>query len=107
MASEITLNAGDIQYLPFYLKEKDETTGSITYYDITLASSIQFRMRKYNATANTLDVAMSIVTGTLGYCRCLATIPAVGKYYSEIEVYGTTEHLTWKGPVMIIEEALG
>jgi hypothetical protein len=107
---QYTLVAGDVQYLSFYLKEKDPTTGSITAYDLSSASSIWFRMREYNTTINTLSLQMSTVSSpscTLGFCRVLATIPSEGNYSSEIEVYESTQRITWKGPTYQIIEELG
>jgi len=98
---------GDVLYLTFYLKEKDLTTGSITYYDISGANSIVFRMRKYGETVNTISSTMEIVTGSLGHCRVLTTIPSSGTYSSEIEVYEGSQHITWQGPVYNVLEALG
>jgi len=108
--SQYTLISGDIQYISFYLKEEDPTSGSITAYDLTTQNSIWFRMRSYGDITNTLSLAMSTVStpnATLGYCRVLATIPSRGTYSSEVEVFESTEHITWEGPVYIIKEALG
>jgi len=105
--SAIEVYEGDVLYLSFFLKEKDLTTGSITYHDISGASSIVFRMRKYDTSTNTISTTMEIVTGTLGYCRCLVTIPSSGTYNSEIEVYEGSQHITWEGPIYNVLEALG
>ena len=108
--SQYTLIAGDVQYLSYYLKEKDPTSGSITYFNLTTQDSIWFRMRKYGESTNTLSLAMGTVSSphaTLGYCRVLVTVPVAGTYSSEIEVYETTERLTWPGNIYVIKEALG
>ena len=108
---EHTLISNDILYLAFYLQEEDPTTGSSTYYNLSGASSIWFRMRKYGNTINAISGAMSTVvtpSNALGYCRILATIPStIGTYYSEVEVYTSSERITWIGPVYKIKEELG
>jgi len=105
--SQIDVYEGDITYISFYLKDENPITGSITYHDITTANSIVFRMRKYGDTINTIEEEMDIVTGTLGYCRVLVTIPPSGTYSSEVEVFETSGHITWTGPVFNVLEALG
>lgn len=97
--AQYNLVKGDVQYFAFYLKEKDPTSGSITSYDLTTASSIVFSLKKYNASSNTIDVTMTVITPTLGYCRVLGTVPiALGAYSSQVEVFETLQRLTWIGP---------
>jgi len=111
MEERETIKAGDIQYLAFYLKERDRTTGSITAYNLASASTITFRMKLYGSTVNALTITMSTVSSpsnTLGYCRGLATIPTVlGNYTSEIEVSISPEVKTWEGPKYYIVEQFG
>jgi hypothetical protein len=112
MSEPFTLVAGDVHYLSFYLKDKDVTTNSITYTNLSDTSSIVLRMRKYGASTNCIEVNCYTVTtpsNTLGFCRALVTIPAEsGEYYSEIEVfYGDGQHATWKGNTYYIQPALG
>ena len=104
-----TLKTGEVLYLEFYLQEKDPTSGSITGYDLSSSSSIVFSMREYNSTINTLTLTMSTVTSpscTIGFCKVLATIPAVNEYYSQICVYMPLEKLVWNGPVYKVEKRL-
>jgi hypothetical protein len=106
--NQFTLIAGDIQYLSFYLKEEDNMSGSITYADITLASSIVLRLRKYGESTNTVMGTCEILDGTLGKCRMLVTIPTItGDYQSEVEVFIGGERLTWKGNTYYIHNELG
>jgi len=105
--SQITLVENDIQYLGFYLKEQDKITGSITPYDLSNASSIVFRMRKYGETANAIETTCEIVEASKGYCRALVTIPPPGTYYSEVEVYESAQHITWIAPIYVVKSQLG
>lgn len=101
-----TLIANDVQYVSFYIKEKDETTGSITVYDLSSASSIVFTMIDYRTGVTTLELTMSTVPSpscTLGFCRVFCTIPAVGTYSTRVKVYDAGEGLTWKGPVITVD----
>lgn len=110
MTDQFTLTTNDIKYIEFYLKEEDTVSGSITCYDLTTQNSIWFRMRKYGSSTNAVSGAMSTIASphaTLGYCRILSTIPSVGTYSSEVEVYESTEQLTWDGPIYIIKGELG
>jgi len=102
-----TLVANDVLYLSFYLQEKDNLTGSITYYDLSTANSIVFRMRKYGSSTNAISEPMEIVTATLGYCRVKVTVPTAGTYYSEIEVFETSQNITWTGPIYYVKRPLG
>ena len=108
-----TVTTGDIDYVAFFLKEKDKPTGSLTYYDLTGMSSIVFRMRAIGASTNAISATMSTVAGdatlsnTLGYCRVKVTFPTAGEYVSEVEVFITGGNKTWKGPYYVIETALG
>jgi len=104
---ETELVESDIKYLTFYIMEKDPISGSLSYYDLSGASSIVLRLRKYNETSNALEVTMVVTNPTLGLCRVLATIPPAGRYESEIEVYEAEEHNTWKGPVLKVRSQLG
>ena len=104
---QYTLTANDIEYLYFYLKEKDPTTGSISYYNLKGANSVVFRMRRYGSSSNTIETTVEVVTGTLGYCRCLVTVPPSGTFSSEIEVFNDPLKLTWEGPTYVIREELG
>ncbi|MEM2260855.1 MAG: hypothetical protein QXK24_00240 [Ignisphaera sp.] len=105
--NERTLTEGDILYFGFYLKDKDETTGSITYHDLSLANSVVFRMRKYGETANAIEVNMQVIEPTKGFCRVLVTVPPSGIYLSEVEVFETEQNITWEGPVFIVKPQLG
>ena len=105
--SAISVTEGDVLYLSFYLKDKDPVTGSITYHDISGASSIVFRMRKYYSSSNTIETTMEVVTGTLGYCRVLVTIPTEGTFSSEVEVFEAGQNITWEGPVYVVRGELG
>jgi len=104
---QYTLVSGDVQYLSFYLKEKDPTTGSISAYDLSSASTITFRMRRYGTTINTIEENMSIVDASSGYCRILVTVPTSGRYFSEVEVQESLQNITWTGPLYIVVEELG
>jgi len=97
--SECTLVENDVQYLSFYLMDKDRVTGSISYHDLSNVEGIVFRMKKYGATSYTISASMEVVNATLGYCRVKVTIPASGKYYSEIEVREDGQTITWIGNV--------
>uniref|UniRef100_A0A6M3XLX3 Uncharacterized protein n=1 Tax=viral metagenome TaxID=1070528 RepID=A0A6M3XLX3_9ZZZZ len=108
--NEHTVTTNDIEYISVFLKEKDRTTGSITPYDLSIASSIVFRMRQYGETINTISVVMNTISSpanTLGFCRCLATFPAVGTYSSEIEVSEGVQRITWTGDIFIVIRELG
>ena len=105
--TQFTVTTNDVFYIGYKLKEKDPTTGSITFYTLDTASSIVFRMRLYGATANAIEAQMETVDASTGYCRALVTIPVAGDYYSEIEVYETTGPITWKGSIYHVESELG
>jgi hypothetical protein len=104
---EITLVENDVQYLAFYLKEKDPISGSISPYNLSNASSIVFRMRKYGETANAIETMCEIVDAAKGYCRALVTIPPAGTYCSEVEVFESSQRITWIGPIYIVKPQLG
>jgi len=104
---EVALIEGDVQYLAFYLTEKDMITGSLGYYDLSNVSSIVFRMRRYGETANAIETACEIVDASKGYCRALVTVPPAGYYYSEVEVFESGQHITWIAPTYIIKSQLG
>ena len=103
---ESTIVQEDIMYFIFHLKEKDPTSGSITDYDLSTQNSIHFRVRKYGANTNVFDITMSTLP-TTGQCRGLATVPAEGRYSSEVTVYEATEVITWKGPIYKVVMDLG
>lgn len=108
--NEHTVTTNDIQYISVYLKEKDLTTGSISYYDLSTANSIVFRMREYGETINTISTTMSTLSSpanTLGFCRCLATFPAEGTYSTEIEVFEGVQKITWVGDIFVVIGELG
>lgn len=104
MADEFTLYLNDVHYLSFYLKEKDSTTGSITAYDLTSASSVVLTVRKYGTTINSSTISLTFSSApTTGYCTGLSTINwGNGKYYSQVEVFSGLEKITWEGPVYIV-----
>lgn len=94
--SSRTLVAGDIQYLTFYLYQRDPITLEVTPYDLSNASSINFYLRKYGSTIDVLSLPCEVVSGTLGICRVLATIPLEeGSYYGRIKVYEGPQEITW------------
>ena len=98
--TQYTIVEGDIQYLGFYLKDKDPVTGTITAHTLATANSIIFKMWAYGDTIATITTLMSTVAtpaNTTGYCRVLVTIPAEGDYYSKITVYDGSEKITWLG----------
>ena len=111
--TQFTLVSGDIEYLSFTLKNEDTTTGSISFMDLSQASTITLRMRKYDSTINTISAICSTIanpSATSGYCRALVTIPTeltVCSYFSEIEVKTQTEIITWIGNVYTIVPSLG
>jgi len=105
-----TLVSGDIVYLSFYLKEKDPLSGSISYYDITDAQTINLRLRKYGETVNAIETTCEVITGTLGYCRAKVTVPVVSSpttYEGEVEVIEAGQITTWKNVNYIITPQLG
>ena len=109
--TQYTLVSADVLYIAFYLKEEDPTTGSITAYDLSTASSIVFSMRNYNASTNTISGTMETIniTGSLntdGFIRKLCTIPSVGTFRSEVEVFSGAEKVTWKGPIYLVTSEL-
>lgn len=102
-----TVAAGDSDYVTFYLKDKNPTTGSITFHDLSSANSVNFYLRKYGEPTNYALSPMAIVTASLGYVRCLVNFPAtLGTYYSQIRIFDGLSTITWKGPVYEIEEGL-
>ena len=105
--SEHTLVESDVHYLSFYLMEKDQITGSISYYDLSNVTSLVFRMKKYGSSTAALEATMEVSNATLGYCRVLATIPSHGDYYTEIEVRESSQRLTWIGPVFHVVREIG
>jgi hypothetical protein len=64
-------------------------------------------MRKYGEAANAVETMCEIVDASKGYCRVLVTIPPAGIYYSEVEVFESTQHITWVGPTYIVKSQLG
>ena len=105
--TKYTLTQSDILYLSFYLKDEDPISGSITAYDLSEAKTINFYMRKYGATTNTIATTCEIVTATLGICRAKVTVPVEGEYYGEVEVIEADQRVTF-GPIYFkVREELG
>lgn len=105
--TEHTLVENDVQYVSFYLQEKDAITGSITYFDLSDVDSLVFRMKRYGADSPAIEETMEVVTATLGYCRVKVTIPASGKYYSEVEVRIGGQTITWVGDIYHVVREIG
>jgi len=108
--TKYTLTTNDVKYIEVYIKDKSEITGSITPHDLSGADSIVFRMRLYGSTANAIEVSMETVATpscTLGFCRALVTIPAIGNYVSEYEVFEGINHDTWEGHTYKVRDELG
>ena len=97
---EIDLIENDVHYISFVLKEKDLTTGAISVYDLSNVSQINFYMRQYGSTVNTIEATCEVVTATLGLCRVRVTVPTEGTYSSQIEVIESGQTITWKGPII-------
>lgn len=108
MADEFTLYQNDVHYLSFYLKEKDPTTGSVSAYDLSSASSVVLTIRKYGSTLNSSTISLTFSSSpTTGYCRGLSTISwGTGKYYSQVEVFEGLQKITWSGPTYIVAKEL-
>jgi hypothetical protein len=106
-----TLVALDIEYLSFYLKDKDTIAATTLPTDISSANSIVLRLRLEGEATNSVNVPCSIVTGTLGYCKAMVTIPAVTdntNCQSEVEVFFSNgEIITWIGNTYVIVPELG
>ena len=101
-----TLVENDVHYISVYLMEEDPITGNLRYFDLSDATTVIFRMKKYDG-AISVEVNMEVVNSTLGYCRSLVTIPPEGKYKSEIEVRIGSQTITWLGPKFQVVEEIG
>ena len=102
-----TLVENDVHYISVYLVEQDPNTGNTSYYDLSDASAVIFRMKKYDSGAIAIEKEMEVVNATLGYARVLVTIPLEGKYKSEIEVRVGSQTITWLGPKFQVVEEIG
>ena len=103
-----TLVAGDVHYLRFYLQELNRVTGEISYFDLTNATLVKFRLRKVGSSSNAIDITGTIENATLGLVKFLVTVPLdTGDYKGEIEVSISGNTLTWKDIYYEIEEQLG
>jgi len=83
----ITFKQGDIRYLTFYLKEKD-ITGTEGSFDLTNASTVNFKLQKYGETTLRVSGTCTIIDASNGKCRYqldASNLPT-GLYIGEIEV---------------------
>jgi len=102
-----TLVANDVHYISVYLLERDPNTGDVSYFNLSDANAVVFRMKKYGSGAIAVEKNMEVVNATLGYARVLVTIPSEGEYKSEIEVRTGSQTITWLGPKFQIVEEIG
>jgi len=98
--AQATLILGDYgEYITFYLKEVNPITNLESSFDLTNATTINFRAQKYGETTVRVSGTCEVYgDATLGVCRYLTRDTddwAIGDFYAEVEIVSASAIETW------------
>jgi hypothetical protein len=97
----------DIQYLEFYLYDKNPLSGATVPHTLSNINSINFYMYSYDSDTAIIATTCSVENATLGYCKAFVTIPVAGRYEAEVEVFEGNQRLTWNKIYYTVKSDLG
>jgi len=97
--SETTIIASDYgKAFNFYLKDYNPITTLTSSFDLSSATSINFKVQKYGETTVCISSTCTITTATLGICAYTiqsGDFDNTGDYIAEIEVHESGAISTW------------